>query len=172
MLRISVESVFRLLVAVLLCGLLGGCMKPKYLMPGLSLPPGSTVVSETNSTTSSGGQAMPQLPMSIPGMPGLGDAETINVFFNNSGGWASVSGHFDSLLGGKGYTDSMQALMGATGGPPGLPSTQGMRMYSKSGSKYTVMLMDFGGMMGAAGATGGTSVPGMGDFSLTVVYTK
>jgi hypothetical protein len=170
--RTALRLAFKLASAVLLASLLGGCMKPKYLMPGLSLPPGSTVVSETNSTTNSGGGGAPPLPMSIPGMPNMGNAETISVFFNNSGGWSSVSGHFDSLLGGKGYTDSMQALMGATGGPPGLPSTQGMRMYSKSGSKYTVMLMDFGGMMGAAGATGGTSVPGMGDFSLTVVYTK
>jgi hypothetical protein len=52
----------------------------------------------------------------------------------------------------------------------------GMRMYSKGGSKYTVMLMDMGATLNAASSMSGqaapSSIPGMGQFSLTVYKAK
>ena len=138
------------------------------MIPGLTLPAGSTIVNKMDGKMGSGSApaGMPH----IPGMPGMPDSEYVSVTFDHSGGWSAVSSHFDSQLGRLGYTDSMQALANLGGGA--MPGSNSMRMYTKNGTKYTVMLMDMGGIMGAAGAGAPAAIPGMGAFQLMVSRSK
>lgn len=157
------------LICMLLCS---SCFGPKYLMPGLTLPPGSTVSTTTNSNTTAGG--MP----GVPPMPGLGSIDkSITVTFDNSGGWAAVSGHFDAFMQSRGYTESMQMASQMGGGSiPGQTAQmqqmmQGMRSYIKMGDKYAVSLMDNNAILGAAGGAGGMNPMG-GGFTLYVMKFK
>jgi hypothetical protein len=172
------RSCLAMLLAVLaFCTCISSCAKPKYLIAGLTLPPGSSEVNTTTGNTSSSSGQPLSFPTNIPGMPNMQNSEYIMVTFNNSGGWSSVSSHFDSTLGKMGYSDSLKALMGANS-VPGMPDFSSMRSYQKSGSKYMVMVMDMAGMMSAASAAAGTSmppvggVPGLGDYSLYVMKTQ
>jgi hypothetical protein len=167
------------LLVLLLSAALSSCFGSPLLMPGLSLPPGSNVINQTNSTTTQGANPFGGLP--VPGgaqIPGMGDVDkTVMVTFDNPGGWGAVTSHLDAFMTGKGYSDPMAAMSGMSQGMPGGAAANaqmqsamaGMRSYFKMGEKYTVMVMDNSVMMGAAGA--GINPMG-GQFSLMVMKYK
>jgi hypothetical protein len=147
-----------------------GCGPAPFWVQGLSLPSGSTVVSQTESTTVQGMGAM---------LPFKGKVEKVlNVNFDNPGGWSAVSAHIDSIMTRQGYTDQMASMAGMAGGmPPGASAMfSSMRMYSKDGAKYTVMLNDMGATMAAASQASGRSlpsgIPGTAGFMLMVIKTE
>jgi hypothetical protein len=150
-----------------------GCAPAAYWVPGLTLPPGSTVVSKAETSNVQGQFAM---------LPFKGAVDKVlNVSFDCTGGWSAVSAHVDTCLNGQGYTDQLGALSGMAG-MPNLPAASGMfssmRMYSKNGTKYTVMLMDMQGTMQAASNLTGRAnpmpggAPGMGAYMMSVIKTK
>jgi hypothetical protein len=151
-----------LLASLLLTMLCAGCAKSEYWVAGLTLPPGSTMVSTTETTGVEGPAAA--------FLPGGGKPEKVLVVsFDNASGWGTVASHVETCMLGQGYTDSMSALAGLAAMMPGsagaaLSST---KMFSKDGSKFVVMAMDMAGVMGAAGQA--RDVPGMGAYTLTVV---
>lgn len=163
---------------VLCTCLLLGCAKPPYLLRGLTLPPGSSVASETSGTWNGGTNPAFPMPMNLPGLPSMNNVKYVQVSFDNSGGWNTVSSHFDSTLGAKGYVDTFATLGQLAGSTQSDPLMGSMRMYSKPESKFMVMLGDMGGMMARAGQSlpsgpaGGTQVPGFGTYNLMVMQSR
>lgn len=169
----------RLAIAVLAsCTLLAlsSCAAAKYWVKGLDLPPGSTIVSRSETTLSQSA-----LPPALTGMPGMGPAgKMLMVAFNCPGGWSAVSAHLDRRMATAGYSDQMQSMFG--GDLAGLNSTQsaamnqalaGMKFYSKSGSKLSVIVMDNNAVIAGAGQMVGQNVPpggpGLDQFNLAVM---
>jgi hypothetical protein len=156
---------------VLLCVLaLAGCTKSEYWIPGLTLPSGSTVTQKAETTSLEGMAAH---------IPFLGTPEKVlTVSFDNSAGWSAVAAHIDGCMTRQGYTDSMGGMAASMPGGAMPAGAAGMlnsvRMYTKGGSKYSVMLMDMGASMAAAGSKmpAGMQVPGMGGFMLSVIKAK
>lgn len=145
-----------------------GCAKSEYWVRGLTLPPGSTVTSKSETTELGGPAAM---------MPGVGQVDkTLLVTFENAAGWHSVSTHIDGCMKQAGYTDTMSGLSSYAASMPKEASgfLDGMKYYTKVGEKYAVMLMDMAGMMQEAtkGQTPPPGVPGMSGFNLTVMKLK
>jgi hypothetical protein len=75
----------------------------------------------------------------------------------------------------------MTQMLGGAGGPNAAAAQAmfgSMRMYQKNGAKYSVMLMDIGGLAkGYSQSTGqqlpgGGMPPGMGDFTMAVIRLK
>jgi hypothetical protein len=142
--------------------LLASCSKPAYWVEGLSLPPGSTVVDELETGT----------PREVPGiaLPMMGEfSQSLTVAFNNYGGWNAVSLHIDRCLQDQGYSeglgslDDMIASMPGTGGSVARMSKY-LRMYSKRGAKYMVVLYSVEDMAEETGSTAGA-----GEFVLQVM---
>lgn len=151
-------------ITILAALALAGCGN-KYLVSGLSLPPGSSEVSFMQGTHS---------PSGVP-LPNMGEVKrSVTSMFNNGAGWDSVAAHIDSCMKRAGYSESMSNL-GAMGGQS-IPSLGGaavsdmMRMYTKTGGKYAVMLTNNQSMMGAAGQAAGAG--SSGDFTLVVMEFK
>lgn len=154
--------------------LLSGCAKPQYWIKGLTLPPGSTELNKTESTTTG----------NMPRVPFMGKiTKMLMVSFKNPGGWEAVTKHIDACMAQAGYTESMNSMMQgmpAMPGEPGENPLDQMRMYEKSGSHYVVMLSNMGGMMDMAQtqAPGGYDMKksmdamGMGEFMLYVAQTE
>ncbi len=121
-----------LLLALVSLVLFTSCAKPKYLIKGLTLPPGSTVVGDKESLSS---REMGSLsPMGDhPGMK-------IVIAFNCSGDWNSVKAHFDDCLGKSGY--NADDMSGSSDMPAvaGVSLDEMMRIYGSDGDKYGVML--------------------------------
>ena len=146
---------------------LHSCATPEYWVKGLTLPPGSTVVSKTE-RTSEGNLSPMQTPL-------IGKMrEALNVDFICPGGWDTVVAHIDSCMDRTGYTEKFLSNWEMAGQAPGGPVEEfmnRMRMYSKPGSQYTVTLTGMGDMMDAVGGAG-VGIPGMGDFQLMVMKVK
>jgi hypothetical protein len=153
----------------LLCfTLLTSCGKPKYWIEGLTLPPGSTEVSTIESDMTD--PRMPPVP--LPGKY----KKILMVSFKNSGGWVAVSSHIDTCLTNAGYTGS-SAGAGSPQAGAAMDMASMMRLYSKAGSSYSVMLQNMGGMLEIAKAQGtapsgmasSMDAMGMGEFNLAVL---
>jgi hypothetical protein len=153
-----------LLITILAALVLAGCGN-KYLVPGLSLPPGSSEVDFQPGAHS---------PNAVP-LPAMGEIKrSVTSSFNNGAGWESVAAHIDRCLSRAGYGETMSNLAGMAGqeipGMGGAAIGDMMRMYTKAGGKYAVMLTNNQSMMGAAGA--GAAAAGAGDFTLVVMEYK
>lgn len=157
--------IYMLALAIALLSL-AGCAKPQYLIKGLTLPAGSTVINEMEST---------QMNMQVPLMGELDKAKTVN--FDCSGGWDSVVSHVDSAMRKQGYAESLSELGSMIPGGSSLQNElmSGMRMWMKEDNEFQVMLMNNTAMMNAAAKGGGGGDPsalGMGEFTLTVIKYK
>ena len=144
--------------------ILTSCSGPKYLVQGLTLPPGSTEVSYDKDTN-----ALKNSPFAMlsPGKV----VHNVTVMFDCSSGWDSVAAHIDQRMQNAGYQDAMSALgsmIGMEEVASGLSETNKMmRNYTKMGGKYMVMLMNNNWMADSTG------MPGMklagADYTLTVI---
>ena len=81
----------------------------RFLIPGLTLPPGST---ETSYFKKEGLQTMEDMPgmygsPSAMRMPWEDVVWTVEVKFENPGGWQAVSSHVDACMSKAGYSDRL-----------------------------------------------------------------
>src|SRR5438046_1723886 len=92
------------LPALLLAAALSGCANEDktLLIPGLSLPKDSEVISQTETVNLEGR-------VEFAPFPG-GTAKVLVVQFNNPHGWPTVAAHTDILLNDRGYRDVMGDL--------------------------------------------------------------
>ncbi|MBN2083567.1 hypothetical protein JW859_15335 [bacterium] len=162
--RYSVSIPVVLILAV--ACLLSGCGKPKYLVKGLTLPPGAAEVSFTVSKDT----------LSAFPAAGMGEVkQTVTVGFNCSAGWDSVCAHVDDCMRRAGYEESMSTLEGMTGQQiPGMGDfsfSDTMRMYHKMGGKYSVALENNKALMSLGGG-GDPALLGMTDYTLMVMEYK
>jgi hypothetical protein len=158
--------VLQLTVFVAVLVAVSGCGKSEYWVKGLTLPPGATVSSKTETTKLEGQAAM---------MPMMGQIDNMLVVsFECPGGWQAVSSHIDQCMKAQGYADTMSGVSSMMAGMPGGDALSGMRYYTKSGAKYAVMVQDFGGMMDkfGGGKIKAGSVPGMASFNMSVMKFK
>jgi len=156
------------LVALLLVLMCSACAKPPYWVSGLSLPPGSTVVSETETTDNSDTPMM---------MPMLGEVErTLMVSFNCSGSWESVVAHIDACMSKAGYIDTMGSISGMASAMPEGEAAAGildsMRMYTKKDTDYSVNLHNMQAMMDGVNGSAALDMLGMGQYQLMVMKYK
>jgi hypothetical protein len=134
-----------------LCAL-NSCAKPKYIIPGLTLPPGATVIKSNDSL--------------IKG----NTIRHVYIWFNCPGGWDVVTQHVDKCMRRAGYrditADILQAGRNARSGneegfeelnpvlsepdSPDQATEDGIiakyfRYYGKQGGECKVMLWDYAG---------------------------
>jgi hypothetical protein len=155
------------LVAVLIS--LSSCGKPEYWVKGLTLPPGSTVSSKSETTKMEG------MPSTFPMMGELD--KMLLVQFECKGGWPAVSSHIDACMKKEGYVDTMSGLAAMSASMPGAAkgALDSMKMYTKNGEKYAVMVNNMGGMMAAYAKDSKVKipeVPGMAGFTMSVMKFK
>jgi len=125
-----------LLLAALPC--LTGCGN-KYLVKGLTLPPGAEEVSFTKD-----GEGIGSLTSPMHGEP----KRSVTSEFNYSGGWDSVVAHIDGCLKRAGYIELYEMMSEPVGGGPADPNfaelnevmRNYMRSYLKPGGRHTVHL--------------------------------
>jgi hypothetical protein len=133
--------------------------KSELWISGLSLPPGSTVVSKEQE--SAGSQA------------------TLYVGFNNPDGWATVEKHFEGQAAKLGYSNHFKKLeadlIRKTGrSMPASISGEPTIMYEKDGAAYGFSISDAMAMFahGVSKAEASEMVKQSGAFSLLVVKLK
>lgn len=139
------------------------CSSPKYLIKELTLPPGS---SEVSLDTDSKGIS------SNPYLNNLGKIrKSVVVGFDCNSGWDSVSAHIDSCMQRAGYESTGSQLSKMPG--VGIVADKlgdfnnMMRMYTRMGGRYQVMLMNNNWI---GDKTGVTSLNREGaDFTLYVI---
>jgi hypothetical protein len=137
---------------LVLLALLAGCSKPgEYWLPGLTLPPGATILSKTEEEVQGADAGYALHP----------EDKALLVEFGHDGGWSAVSAHFDSFLRGKGFSDAVGAQA-----DPGSPLKY-MRAYEKKGAKYKVSVYPSGNLKQAADGS-----PDSDKFTLRVVRLK
>lgn len=129
-LRLTAVTVILMVCGALMCA----CSKPEYWVKGLTLPPGSTVVSRTEDVpptaqTKSWGSNLPK------GM--------LFVRFNNPNSWPAVSGHFDKLMLSSGYSlEVVPPAEQTTSSGLALNRQEALHTYSKPGSCYRVSILN------------------------------
>ncbi len=143
---------------------LTSCGGPKYLVKGLTLPPGSTEVSFDKDTN-----ALKNMPFPIPVSGKV--VHNVTVHFDCNNGWDSVAAHIDSRMQDAGYQDAFSSIgefTGMEGAAGGLSDmNKMMRNYTKFGGKFMVMLMNNNWMSDSTGMPG--LKLGGGDYTLTVL---
>jgi hypothetical protein len=158
---------------ILVACALAGCSKPPYLVPGLKLPPGATVVMRK------------ERQLSYPAQPPSNQAYTaqcVNVYFDCQEDWAQVSQYFNQCMQRAGIPDTTTTVQSALDNnsdgekegleeldselqePPdgGKSSSRdalaNMRFYEKP-LKYRIILSDLSAALG--GSTPGTHSYGL-----------
>lgn len=151
-------------VAIALATISASCSQQRYLVKGLSLPPGSTEVSYDKDTN-----ALKNMPFSIPNAGKVIHNVTVN--FDCKSGWDSVAAHIDSRMQNAGYQDTFSAfgdLTGMEGVSEGVLDMNKMgRSYTKMGGRFMVILMNNNWMADSTGLTG--MKLGGADYTLTVM---
>jgi hypothetical protein len=157
-----------LFAAVLAALAVSGCGAGQFMVPGLTLPKDSTIVSQQETKVLEGRL------INFPTQDGVTDVMTVN--FDNPHGWPAVSAHCDIQLNDHGYRDMMDKLsviFGTEKLPSHMDDFSGARMYARMKSRYVVLLMDLTRMGEAMqhdpSLPEGTKEPKVGQFFLVVV---
>jgi hypothetical protein len=132
-----------LLTALALGWLAGGCAQPEYWIPGLSLPPGSQVAKQEEASRAA--QQVPELPADRKVKAAL------SIGFNNASSWDNIAAHIDGCMQTAGYTRVDAATHGMDVNMAAM-----MRMYTREGGKYMVLLYN---VLGIATEYGGPAPP-------------
>ena len=129
------------LLVLIGCVALSGCAKPEYLVKGLTLPPGSTVKSKTESKETSG---------TAGEFFDADDGMSVVVAFDNAGGWQTVSAHFDQQLKGLGFIlEEQPDMAGMEKQYPGMSKLmESMRKYNHESKRYGVVVQDMAVVLG------------------------
>jgi hypothetical protein len=158
------------------CGvLLSACSKPEYWVKGLTLPPGSTVVTVTDT------KAVPAERSQI--LPGSIIKRTLTVEFSNPCGWDAVCAHFKSCLISAGFTENLDPRNSDRPaiGAPGFKYSDMARGYISNDKKYTIVItntiafMSYGWIHGSASSgliADAKARPSYHDYSLIVDEVK
>jgi hypothetical protein len=121
-----------LAASILLLG--AGCARPEYWVKGLTLPPGSTIVSRAESNTEIEGEKT---------QPDQSDG-TLTIYFNSTASWEQVTAHIGDALAKQGFTETTRELGDLAGFASKVPGLDKMmtasHSYTKEGSGYYVML--------------------------------
>jgi hypothetical protein len=165
----------RMALCVLLCAALlvfASCAKPDYWVDGLSLPPGSKVVSQVET----------QAPREVPGiaLPMMGEfSNSLTISFDNLTGWDAVSSSLDRRMQELGYSrgfgdldEMISSITGTSAVASGFSSY--LRVYTREGGRYMIVLYDVLEAAAAQGssASGSSAASGSGEFVLQVMRFK
>jgi len=160
---ITIPAVIVAISAILLTGCGGG---DKYIIKGLTLPAGSTVKSEDDSTAAAN--------MGMAGLGGHGPVEqAVAVMFDSNLDWNAVCSHIGGCVAKAGLKDSSTLLneMGGMDLPPeALKMMAGtIKLWANPDEGYVVELVNTAGLRGLAG---GAMPPSLGDADYTLVVIK
>lgn len=167
------NSAFRILLLITLVLLPVSCAQPEYWVEGLSLPPGSRVVSRVES----------QKPREVPGiaLPMMGEFSiSLTISFDNLTGWDAVSSNLDSSMQELGYSRGFgeldRMISNITGTGAVASGFNGyLRVYTREGGRFMVVLYDVrqaAAAKGSSAAGGSAATAGTGEFVLQVMRFK